>query len=376
MKGIVFLMILSVASSAFFFAMAGTAEANQVLSANPGNKMENKEETLREIYLAGGCFWGVEAFFARIPGVAFTETGYANGRAARPTYREVCSGKTGCAEAVLVRYDPQIVPLSTLLKAYFSIIDPVSVNKQGNDRGEQYRTGVFYTRPEDFQTAEKFFAGEQAKLRTGEKIAVELKPLSSYYRAEEYHQGYLDKNPGGYCHVDFSKLDGFLTEIPLSETQLVPPVNPSNYSLPSQKELRKTLTDRQYRVTQENATEPPFSNEFFDNHEEGIYVDVTTGEPLFSSLDKFDSGCGWPSFTRPIEEAVVKKKLDLSHGMSRDEVRSRVGNAHLGHVFTDGPQDRGGLRYCINSAALRFIPASDLEKHGYGEYAPLFKQKN
>ena len=176
--------------------------------------------------------------------------------------------------------------------------------------------------------------------------------------------------------MDFSKLDGFLTEIPLSETQLVPPVNPSNYSLPSQKELRKTLTDRQYRVTQENATEPPFSNEFFDNHEEGIYVDVTTGEPLFSSLDKFDSGCGWPSFTRPIEEAVVKKKLDLSHGMSRDEVRSRVGNAHLGHVFTDGPQDRGGLRYCINSAALRFIPASDLEKHGYGEYAPLFKQKN
>ncbi len=334
--------------------------SSAALPVNPNEGAAFSEKDLSSAVLAGGCFWGVQAFMDRVPGVARTQVGYANGRTANPTYQDVCRGDTGHAEAVYVWYDTTKTSLRTLLTAYFSIIDPTSLNRQGNDSGAQYRTGVYLTGPhaeEDRKTALEVFAAESRKY--SKPLAVELEPLSSFYPAEEYHQKYLEKNPGGYCHVDFKHLE----ELPSGSRR---------YTRPSDEELRKQLTDLQYRVTQEAATEAPFSSPLDGFQETGLYVDVVTGEPLFTSLDKFDSGCGWPAFSRPIEAEAVKERTDTSHFMVRTEVRSRSGDSHLGHVFDDGPRDRGGRRYCINGAALRFIPLADLEKEGYGEYRKLF----
>lgn len=328
--------------------------------------MENKPNSsgLRDIYFAGGCFWGVEEYFSRIPGVGNVTVGYANGEKADPTYQEVCSGKTGHAEAVHVSYDPKIVDLATLARQFFKIIDPLSVDRQGNDVGSQYRTGMYHVNAED----EKILAAVMAEVQEkyGKTLAVELMPLKNYYLAEDYHQDYLKKNPGGYCHINFDSLK----DLPKKKTGIV---DPGKYTKPSDAELKRLLTAEEYDVTQNAGTELPFSGKLWDHREPGIYVDIVTGEPLFTSADKFDSGCGWPSFTRPVEPAVVTEHEDKSYGMRRIEVRSRVGNSHLGHVFDDGPKDRGGLRYCINSAAIRFVPYEEMERQGYGELKALVK---
>ena len=308
---------------------------------------------MAEIYLAGGCFWGTEKYLSLIRGVTFTEVGYANGTKDKPTYEEVCTGTTGHAETVHVVYDPHVLPLEFLLELYYESIDPTSVNRQGEDVGEQYRTGIYYTDPDDLPIIEQSI--KKLAERLDKPVAIEVKPLTSFWRAEEFHQKYLDKNPEGYCHIPKSKM--------LRAARAV--VNSTDYSPPNEEKL-KNLSPLQYDVTQNAATEPPFKNEYWDERRPGIYVDITTGKPLFVSTDKFDSGCGWPSFARPIDPAVVTYHRDTSHGMDRIEVRSRVGNAHLGHVFDDGPEKLGGLRYCINSAALRFIPKEDMEKEGYG----------
>lgn len=348
------------------------ASGDTRLPPNPNIGKTFDRNALREIYLAGGCFWGVEAFMARIPGVADTEVGYANGITENPTYEAVCRGDTGHAETVRVMYDPRQVSTEKLLEAFFSIIDPLSKNRQGNDIGTQYRTGVYYTSPDDLTAIQRVFTAEQAKYNR--PLNVERKPLSNFYPAEEYHQDYLDKNPNGYCHVNFDGLDDLeAPSVTESGTVKKVEVSPEKYALPSEEELKKKLSEIQYRVTRKAATEAPFENEYCDNKEPGIYVDVATGEPLFSSLDKFDSGSGWPSFTQPIAPEVLRSDRDTSHGMEREEVRSRVGNSHLGHVFDDGPKAKGGLRYCINSAALRFIPVQDLEREGYGEFKVLFE---
>lgn len=319
---------------------------------------ETKPEDIREIYLAGGCFWGVEAYFERIDGVIDSVSGYANGPFANPSYEDLVYRKSGHAETVYIKYDANKVSLSTILKHYFRIIDPTSLNKQGGDVGVQYRTGIYYQNEEDRDIALKEIEIEQKKYV--EKIVVEVLPLKRFDRAEEYHQDYLKKNPNGYCHINLAKA---------SE----PIIDSENYKKPSNEELKAQLTTLQYKVTQENYTEYAFQNEFFDNHEMGIYVDITTGEPLFSSTDKFDSGCGWPSFTKPISSDVVNYERDNSYNMQRIEVRSRVGDAHLGHVFEDGPRAKGGLRYCINSASLRFIPYADMEQEGYGHLKKYVK---
>lgn len=300
------------------------------------------------IYFAGGCFWGTEHFFKKIYGVTDTETGYANSVVDNPSYKEVCSGKTDAAETVKVVYDPRLISLGKLADLYFMTIDPTAVNQQGPDVGTQYRTGIYYTSPE--QLAELTPIVEREASRHPGRFAVEVEPLRNFYPAEEYHQDYLDKNPGGYCHLP-SRLFRLAAEANRC---------PSRYEKPSQEELRHRLTPMQYAVTQENETEPPFRNEYWKEHRKGVYVDVTTGEPLFVSADKFDSGCGWPAFAKPIDSVSIKYVRDTSHGMNRTEVRSAVGDAHLGHVFEDGPSARGGLRYCINSAALRFIPLDSL----------------
>lgn len=308
----------------------------------------------REIWLAGGCFWGVEEYFSRLDGVVETSVGYANGRTENPGYYDIPN--TGHAETVHVVFDTDKISLDLILESFFKIIDPTSKNKQGYDVGAQYRTGIYYSDEKDKVFIEQAVKKEQKKYRA--PIVTEVKPLEHYFLAEEYHQAYLKKNPNGYCHVDFSGL----------QPKQQPKVDPALYEKPAQKEIKRTLDDIQYRVTQENATERPFSNEYWDNHKPGIYVDVVTGEPLFLSGDKFDSGCGWPSFTKPVDPAVITKKEDRSHFMVRTEVRSRVGDGHLGHVFDDGPKDQGGLRYCINSASLRFIPVEKMEEEGYGAF--------
>jgi len=310
----------------------------------------------KEIYLAGGCFWGVEAYFKRIPGVTLTETGYANGKTDKTTYREL--DKTDHAETVRIVYEPSRVSLEEILFHYFRIIDPTSVNKQGNDIGRQYRTGIYYKNTSDEKSVNSFIAFMRKKY--SKPLAVETALLKNFVRAEEYHQDYLDKNPGGYCHIDLSLASKSLSD-------------ESRFPVPSKDSLKKNLSPIQYEVTQNKATEKPFSSEYDKFDEKGIYVDVVTGKPLFSSSDKYDAGCGWPSFTKPITTDALGYESDYSHGMSRTEVLSKRSRAHLGHVFDDGPREKGGLRYCINGASLRFVPYNQMEKEGYGDYLPYVK---
>lgn len=333
-------------------------------SNRPGGREQQTDTTgMKTIYLAGGCFWGVEKYFSMIPGVKATEAGYANGSTANPTYEQVCREGTGHAETVKVVYDPQQVTLPFLLEQYYAVIDPVSVNRQGNDAGVQYRTGIYYTDDKDKPVIDQSLKQLQQNFK--QPLAIEVQPLRQFTRAEEYHQKYLDKNPTGYCHIPATLFK--------KASQAKDPQ--AGYRKKTDEELKKTLTPMQYDVTRNNATEPPFRNEHYNNDRPGIYVDVTTGEPLFLSTDKFDSGCGWPSFSKPLDERLIQEKRDLSHGMARTEVRSKTGDAHLGHVFNDGPRDRGGLRYCINSASLKFIPEQEMEAKGYGKYLPLLRPK-
>lgn len=315
---------------------------------------------MKKIYLAGGCFWGLQKYMSLIGGVGATGVGYANGSLPNPTYPEVCSGTTGHAETVEVTYDPKKVSLGFLLRMFFDAIDPTAVGRQGNDIGEQYRSGIYYTDGEDLSVIRAGVASLEARL--GRKSAIEVAELTSYYPAEEYHQNYLDKHPNGYCHIGPAKMDCAARAV----------VDPTLYGRPSLSELKSRLSDESWRVTMQNDTERPFTGEYSAHFEDGIYVDITTGEPLFSSRDKFDAGCGWPSFSRPIDPNVIREKEDLSLMRRRIETRSRVGDAHLGHVFDDGPRDRGGLRYCINSAALRFVPLEKMEEQGYGYLLDLF----
>ena len=320
---------------------------------NLNKKISYKKENLRTIYLAGGCFWGVEAYISRLLGVAKTTVGYANGNTENPTYDEVCLENTNHVECVKVDYDNKILPLKKLLEEFFKIINPLTINKQGNDVGVQYRTGIYYRNETDKRIIINFINKKQGEY--SQKIVTEVLPLNNFYPAEKYHQKYLEKNPTGYCHID-------LTQLPNQKKQLEELLI---------KEDIMNLTPIEFDVTQKNATEKPFSGKYNDFNKKGLYVDVVGGEPLFISDDKFDSKCGWPSFTKPVNDSHIQELNDTSHGMKRIEVRSKKANSHLGHVFDDGP--RGEKRYCINSASMRFIPYDKLEDMGYGRYVKYFK---
>ena len=335
----------------------------------PADKQDSKKQDAkamhkRTIYLAGGCFWGLEAYFQRVPGVIDAVSGYANGKAAaRPSYEDVVQRGTGHAETVRVTWDADRLSLQDILAYYLRVVDPTSLNKQGNDRGTQYRTGVYYTDAADQPVIAAALAAEQKKYN--QPIVVENLPLKHFHEAEEYHQDYLMKNPNGYCHIDIRKADEPLPGKPA--------FNPRSYQKPGDAALRQQLTPEQYRVTQQSGTERAFSHAYDHLFEPGIYVDVVSGEPLFSSADKYNSGCGWPSFTKPIDKAAVTEHDDHSYNMHRVEVRSRAANSHLGHVFPDGPRDKGGLRYCINGASLRFVPLDKMDAEGYGALKKLVK---
>ncbi|MGP1517289.1 MAG: bifunctional peptide-methionine (S)-S-oxide reductase MsrA/peptide-methionine (R)-S-oxide reductase MsrB [Ottowia sp.] len=334
-------------------------------SAAPSAK-HNKEAlpmNLKTIYLAGGCFWGLEAYFQRVPGVVDAVSGYANGKTAqKPSYEDVVRRDTGHAETVRVTWDADRLSLSDILAYYLRVVDPTSLNRQGNDRGSQYRTGVYYTDAADRPVIAAALKAEQA--RHTQPVVIENLPLAHFHEAEEYHQDYLLKNPNGYCHIDIG-----LADQPLpgkAAAPAAPAFDRASYRKPDSAALRQQLTAEQYRVTQQSGTERAFSHAYDHLFEPGLYVDVVSGEPLFSSADKYDSGCGWPSFTRPIEAAAVTEHEDNSYNMRRVEVRSRAADSHLGHVFDDGPKDKGGLRYCINGASLRFIPLAEMDAQGYG----------
>ncbi len=308
---------------------------------------------------AGGCFWCMVKPFNEWPGIKTITVGYTGGHKPNPTYEEVCSKQTGHVEAVQITYDEEKISYEELLEIFFRSIDPTDPDGQFGDRGETYHTAIFYHNETQKALASEYIKKLEDKGWFDKPIVVPIKPAMTFYPAEEEHQDYYKKNPLRYgLYYKGSGRKKFIEE--------------NNYrpSL-SKEELGKQLSSIQYQVTQNQGTEPPFQNEYFNHFEEGIYVDIVSGKPLFSSKDKFDSGCGWPAFAKPIIESAVYEKEDTSHGMYRIEVKSTSANSHLGHVFEDGPQETGGLRYCINSAALRFIPKSKMDEEGYGRYKDL-----
>ncbi len=309
---------------------------------------------------AGGCFWCMVEPFDERPGIISVVSGYTGGDVENPTYEQVCSDTTGHVEAVQIEFNPEIMPYGKLVEIFWQQIDPTDAGGQFNDRGESYQTAIFYHNEKQLEVAEQSKQRLEESGKFSKPIVTPVIPAKAFYRAEENHQDYYKKQSFHYrLYKKGSGREDFIKK--------------NWQQKPDKSKLKEKLTPIQYSVTQENGTERPYDNEYWDNEQEGIYVDIISGDVLFSSHDKFDAGCGWPSFTKPVDPHQVNENTDTSHGMIRTEVRSKNADSHLGHVFDDGPKDKGGLRYCMNSAAMQFIRKEEMKEKGYEEYLYLFK---
>jgi len=363
----------AVAASLALFAGACVA------AGAPETKGEMKKDAMKSsmkqetALLAGGCFWCMEASLEKVDGITDVVSGYAGGKSPDPNYHNYA--RKGYVEVVQVTYDPSKISYSELLGEFWRLINPTDGGGQFVDRGPQYRSVIFYLNAKQKKLAEESKRELEASGRFKKPIVTEILPATPFTPAEDYHQDFYKKSPGRYhSYRAGSGRDQFIAKVWGKDRHPKRGQHDGAKMMGAKmtkEQLKERLTPLQYRVTQEEGTEPAFRNEYWNNHKAGIYVDVVSGEPLFSSIDKFDSGTGWPSFTKPLGSGHVVEKADRSMGMLRTEVRSKEAGSHLGHVFNDGPRPTG-LRFCVNSAALRFIPKEDLAKEGYGEYAKLF----